>query len=103
MTRYWPSGGLNAAAKNAGSPDYFTTTLLYDNVLTGDYQRLKTTPRPFAFGLNAQLFTTLNGPLGVLPPPVPSTCESVHDPVAATQTKSVKNESTTATCDIAVK
>src|ERR1043166_2220955 len=28
----------HCAAKSAGSSDYFTTLLLYDNVLTGDYQ-----------------------------------------------------------------
>src|SRR5204863_83199 len=61
----------DCAAKNAGSPDYFTTTLLYDNVLTGDYQQLKTTPRPFAFGGPLVHIRAIpeGGPAGAVVPP----------------------------------
>jgi hypothetical protein len=40
----------DCAATTAASPDYFTSLLLYDNVLAGDYQQLTPSPRPFATG-----------------------------------------------------
>jgi hypothetical protein len=78
-----------ATARRDGPVDH----VVFDGVWMHGTGQDETTRAIYLAGMShvAVVDSILNGPLGVCPPPVLTTWESVHEPVTATQNKSVKN------------
>src|SRR5216683_3434956 len=93
----WP----DAPPTNPGSPRFQIMGLKRQFLRISMSLGVRVAPPPpnkiFSPEDSRKLFSILYGPPGLLPPVLPIVCASVHDPVPATQWKSVKKESITAT------